>query len=173
MTAGNRSTDTTRSARSLAHGAVRGERDRDTVGQVRLQTAHRMPTQGGRPVRQVIGLVGMGGKGKRTIGAIWGESGHIQNTQTEINNTFTEYYRMLYSDKDQPTPHGKQDFIREFQLPRLDPEQAADMAEPLQVEEIQLAITQIARSKPRHGWPTHRILCHFQCYPSPQTAGAI
>ena len=69
------------------------------------------------------------------IGAIRSSDGTTCHAQSDINKSFLEYYKSLYSNSC-PEATALESFLQRIQLPRLTPEKTEELEEPLDMTEI-------------------------------------
>ncbi|KAJ1177394.1 hypothetical protein NDU88_002652 [Pleurodeles waltl] len=81
------------------------------------------------------------------IGSLKLNWGCIFNTHADINNDLIAYYWAVYSEVAVPSTDELGDFLCRLFFPRLDLLQWSELNALMQIEEIRLAMVQIAQAK--------------------------
>ena len=76
---------------------------------------------------------------RATINGICTDRGIATNPK-EITATFQSFYSKLYESSCNPDPTQCRKFLKELNLPLLDPEEAEELGQPIMLEELQVAI---------------------------------
>ncbi|KAJ1188525.1 hypothetical protein NDU88_005286 [Pleurodeles waltl] len=84
---------------------------------------------------------------RRPIGGIKLDSGTMTNIQAGINDAFQRYYSILHAAQQPPSTEQLTEFFHALPLTRLSAAQQSELDKPIDAEEVQIALQQLAGNK--------------------------